>query len=130
MFSKFFQLKDIHIRDIIDFFTDGNVGSPYVGKLKSTRKSRQVRVSISKTSEFVNDNDILKVDVLELDAEGAEFDIMNSREIFVKFRPRILLEPLHSKEHKKLILLFERLGCVDLSVEQPGTRHPLALFLP
>ena len=109
------------------FTSDGSMGSSATQILGSGR-GRSKQVPTTTLSKLAHDYDLLEVDLIKCDIEGAEFYIFEDFEFFQQFKPRIIVE-IHQVRGfstiEKVTTDLTRAGYTVTAVQQPGVEYPL-----
>ena len=111
----------------IIFTSDGSMGSSATQILGSGR-GRSRKVPTTTLSKLAHDYNLLKVDLIKCDIEGAEFYVFEDIEFFKRFKPRIIVE-IHQirgfSAIEKVTTDLTGAGYTVKAVQQPGVEYPL-----
>lgn len=111
------------------FVSDGTMASKLVASTTSTTIHESVCTVETRTlSQLAIDMKLEKVDVLKADIEGAEYVAFQDSKFFGLYKPRILLEPVNSREAAKIRDLLMEYGYSKFEYfSQYGSKQVLML---
>lgn len=93
-------------KELIDFYEAGTVGSSVVWKPDNDKVVKKQAISID---EWVNDNEINKLDFVKMDIEGAEIEALEGAlKTIAKFKPNFAIASYHLVNGEQTYIWLER----------------------